>query len=332
MSNAEAAGPRNVVVLGFDGNTALDLAAAADSFSVANYLSAMRPYRVITASIDGRDFRSEGGFHVLPECAIGDIKVIDTLIIPGGAGLRVPEVADPIVTWIKTNHGRIRRVASVCTGLFGLAATGLLDGRRAATHWRFVDIFKARHPEVRIDPDAIFVRDGKFYSSAGVTAGIDLALALIEEDLGAAAALAAARELVVFVKRPGGQQQFSELLRFQTASLPRLRDVGHHIQSHLDADLSVERLAVKTNLSVRHFTRLFRESMGMPPAEFVERARLDEAARRLTETAVAIDRIALSVGYRSSDAFTRAFGRRFGVAPSQYRERFSSLKGRLAER
>jgi len=214
---------RKVVVLGYEENTALDLVAAADCFNAASYLSPEQPYRIITASVDGCSFRSGMGLQVMPDCAIDEVASIDTLIIPGGAGLRAPRVADPIVSWIRQNHERIRRIASVCTGLFGLAATGLLDGRRAATHWRFADELKKLYPNVRVDPDAIFVRDGKYYSSAGVTAGIDLALALIEEDLGAATALSTARELVVFVKRPGGQQQFSELLKFQTSSIPRLR-------------------------------------------------------------------------------------------------------------
>jgi transcriptional regulator GlxA family with amidase domain len=218
--------PNIIVIIGFEGNTALDLVGAADTFNTASYLNQPRPYRVITASVDGRCFSSEGGLKTVPDCRLDEVEAIDTLIVPGGAGLREPVVAAPMVAWIKANHQRIRRIASVCTGLFGLAATGLMDGRRAATHWRFAERIAALHPAIDIDPDAIFVRDGKFITSAGVTAGIDLALALIEEDLGPAAALAVARELVVFVKRPGGQSQFSDFLRFEAASAPRLRDFG----------------------------------------------------------------------------------------------------------
>lgn len=322
--NVEAsAAQRTIAIIGFEGNTALDLIAAADTFHAANVVAGGNPYRIVTASADGSSFRSEIGLQVVPDCSLDDIGEIDTLIVPGGAGLRIPDVANPIICWISSNHQRIRRIASVCTGLFGLAATGLLAGRRAATHWRFADALKSLHPAIHVDSDAIFVRDGKFSSSAGVTAGIDLALALIEEDLGATVALAVARELVVFVKRPGGQQQFSEPLRFQTASIPRLRTVGDYVRSHLDGNLSVDRLAAQANLSVRHFSRLFRESSGVSPGKFVEQARLAEAARRLTEASVPVDGVARSVGYRSADVFARAFARRFGVNPSHYRERFS---------
>lgn len=315
---------RVIVIVGFEGTTALDLTAAAETFHTASYLLEHRPYRMVTASVDGRPFRAGGGLQVVPECALDSVDAIDTLIVPGGSGLRVPTVAGPIVDWIKRNEPRIRRVASVCTGLFGLAATGLLDGRRATTHWRFAGAVQALHPAIALDSNAIFVRDGKYYTSAGVTAGIDLALALIEEDLGAGAALAVAREMVVYVKRPGGQQQFSDLLRDQTASVPRMRELVHFVHSHLDHDLSVERLAEKAHLSARHFARLFRQSVGMAPAEYVERARLGEAMRRLAESEVAIEPLARSVGYVSADAFARAFRRCFGIPPTEYRERFSS--------
>ena len=315
---------RNIVVLGYDGNTALDLIGAADTFHTAAYLTDPCPYRIVITSIDGKSFRSHLGLQVTPDLPIGEVASIDTLILPGGSGLRDPRVGPQIAGWIRDNEPRIRRIASVCTGLFGLAATGLMNGRRAATHWRFGAQVEALHPEIALDRDAIFVRDGKFYSSAGVTAGIDLALALIEEDLGSAAALAVARELVVYVKRPGGQQQFSDQLRFQTGTVPRMRELVHFVASNLDQELSVERLAEQAHLSPRHFARLFRQALGMPPAAFVERARLGESTRRLAETAVPVETLALSVGYKSADAFSRAFRRHFGIAPSAYRERFSS--------
>jgi transcriptional regulator GlxA family with amidase domain len=319
--------PRTIVIVGYDGCTALDLTAAAETFHTAAYLRDPKPYRAITASVGGASFSTGSGLRVVSDCGVDAIEAIDTLILPGGAGLRDPKFGAPIVDWIRANEPRIRRIASVCTGLFGLAATGLLDGRRAATHWRFAAQFQALYPKIKLDADAIFVRDGKYYSSAGVTAGIDLALALIEEDLGPAAALSVAREMVVYMKRPGGQQQFSDQLRFQTSSVPRVRELVDFVHGHLDEHLGVERLAEEARLSPRHFTRLFRQSLGMPPGEFVERARLSESLTRLTESAVSIDRLAASVGYRSADAFSRAFRRQFGIAPSDYRERFSSAGG-----
>src|SRR3954469_19706052 len=227
---------RNIVVVGYDGNTALDLVAAADTFNFASHSADPRPYRILVASVDGAAFQSHLGLKVTPECGLDDIAAIDTLILPGGSGLRDPAIGGPIAKWICGNEPRIRRVASVCTGLFGLAATGLMNGRRATTHWRFAAQLKALHPQIELDSNAIFVRDGKYYTSAGVTAGIDLALALIEEDLGPTAALKVARELVVYVKRPGGQHQYSDQLRFQAASVPRMRDVAHFIETRLDHD------------------------------------------------------------------------------------------------
>jgi transcriptional regulator GlxA family with amidase domain len=314
--------PPTVAIIGYDGCTALDLTAAAETFHTAAYLNETQPYDVVTASVDGSPFRTGSGLSVTPDRSLSSLKAIDTLILPGGSSLRNPEVGQPIANWIRANEPRIRRIASVCTGLFGLAATGLLDGRRAATHWRFADQLKQLHPGIEIDADALFVRDGKFTTSAGVTAGIDLALALIEEDLGPSASLAVAREMVVYVKRPGGQQQYSAQLRFQTSSVPRIRKLVDFIEANLHRDLSIERLADEASLSPRHFSRLFRQSLGVPPGEFVEQIRLHESTRRLTETEVPIEVLTYSLGYRSGDAFSRAFRRQFGIAPSEYRERF----------
>ena len=316
---------RTIVIIGYDGCTALDLTAAAETFHTAAYLRDPQPYRAITASVGGASFSTGSGLRVHPDCGLDAIAAIDTLILPGGAGLRDPRVGAPIVDWIRTNEPRIRRIASVCTGLFGLAATGLLDGRRAATHWRFADQLQALHPKIRLDADAIFVRDGKYTSSAGVTAGIDLALALIEEDLGAAA-LAVAREMVVYMKRPGGQRQFSDQLRFQTSSVPRVRALVDFVHGHLDEDLGVERLAEEA-----HLAPAFHPPVPPIARNAAGRVRRTREAERITGSADrdrGADRPAGgSVGYRSADAFSRAFRRQFGIAPSDYRERFSSVGG-----
>jgi transcriptional regulator GlxA family with amidase domain len=211
----------------------------------------------------------------------------------------------------------------VCTGIYGLAATGLLDGRRVTTHWSASRDIATRYPQLQVDSDAIFLKDGRFYTSAGVTAGIDLALAMIEEDLGSLAALAVAREMVVFFKRPGGQHQFSELLQFQSEAGSLFADTAAWIHTNLRAELTVEALAEKACLSVRHFARAFRREFGTTPAAFVEGARLAEASRRLLSRRVNIETVARSVGYASEDVFCRAFERRFGVTPRNYRNRFS---------
>ncbi|MBD5655340.1 MAG: helix-turn-helix domain-containing protein, partial [Candidatus Eremiobacteraeota bacterium] len=202
-----------------------------------------------------------------------------------------------------------------------LAESGLIDGRRATTHWRFAADAARQRPQVNFDPDAIFIRDGPYATSAGITAGIDLALALVEEDLGPALALAVARELIVYVKRTGGQLQYSEPLRFQTRANDGFAELGTWLPANLDGDLTTERLAERVGLSERHFRRRFQDAFGASPAQYVERLRLDEGRRRL-ETRSTVESIARAVGYESADAFRRSFERLFGIGPTLYRARF----------
>ena len=210
----------------------------------------------------------------------------------------------------------------MCTGIYALAPTGLLDGRRVTTHWKFAAQLAGRFPALKMDADALYIRDGKFYTSAGVTAGIDLSLALIEEDFGPRVALAVARELVVYMKRPGGQEQFSEPLKFQVASTSRFADLAAWMLGHLAQDLSVDAMAERTNLCPRQFSRRFRLEFKSSPAAFVQRLRLDEARKRLSAPGCSVERVADSVGFHDPDSFRRAFLQRFGVAPSHYRGRF----------
>ena len=213
----------------------------------------------------------------------------------------------------------------MCTGIYGLASAGLLSGRRVTTHWRWAHDVARRFPDVQVNDNAIFLKDGSFYTSAGATAGIDLSLSLIEEDYGPRVAMAVARELVVYLKRSGGQEQYSEPLQFQTQSVSRLSDLATWIISHLSEDLSVEVLATKACLCPRHFSRRFKTEFGHTPADFVERLRLDEARRRLSNGDNSIENVGLSVGFKSADAFRRAFERRLGVNPADYRRRFTAV-------
>jgi transcriptional regulator GlxA family with amidase domain len=219
---------------------------------------------------------------------------------------------------------RARRIVSVCTGAFVLAELGLLDGRRATTHWDSCARLAERYPAVRVESEPIFVRDGHVYTSAGVTAGIDLALALIEEDLGREAALAIARGLVLFLRRPGNQAQFSAQLAHQAADREPLREVQRFIAEHPGRDLSAEALAQRASMSVRHFARCFRAQVGMTPARYVEQARLEAARRRLIESSDGVERVAADCGFGSSESLRRAFVRRLAVTPSDYRTRFRS--------
>lgn len=328
---------RRIGILGFDRLQALDLTGPADVFR-SDALAAPEfseggtaPYEVVVIGLDGRRFVTSSGLRITAQLTIPTRTELDTLIIPGGAGLREPGMADRAARWIESRAPDIRRIASVCTGIYALAPTGLLDGREVTTHWAFAADVQRRFPKLRVDPDAIFRKDGRFYTSAGITAGIDLALALLEEDLGSEASLAVAREMVVYLKRAGGQNQFSEPLRFQLESNDRFADLAAWIPTHLRTDLSVEALARRACLSVRQFSRAFKERFGVSPATFVEQARLNEACRRLSARRTNIETVARSVGYTSDDAFRRAFERRFGVSPKQYRSRFSVSSTLFAE-
>ncbi|HVT38708.1 MAG TPA: helix-turn-helix domain-containing protein [Gemmatimonadaceae bacterium] len=331
--------PLRIGFLGFDGIQALDLVGPADAFTSDAFLAAepgtgngapQRPYEIVIIGLHGRRFTAESGLEMRADVVVPAAVRLDTLIIPGGRGLRRPGIAERAAEWIGARAPHIRRIASVCTGIYGLAPTGLLDGRRVTTHWAATQDVERRFPKLRMDSNALFVRDGKYSTAAGITAGIDLALALIEEDCGSPLALAVAREMVVFFKRPGGQAQFSEPLQFQLASTDRFAELQAWLPAHLRADLSVEALAARTFLSPRQFARTFKREYRTTPATFVEAMRLGEACRRLSSRGVSVGSVARSVGYASEDAFRRAFERRFGVTPSSYRSRFGHKKARAS--
>ncbi|HWX42927.1 MAG TPA: helix-turn-helix domain-containing protein [Blastocatellia bacterium] len=318
---------KRIGLLGFDGVMALDLVGPVDAFTSAEIEEPngqpSRCYEVVIIGFSDKFFVSESGVVFKPHKTMSNAPALDTLILPGGKGLRVPETQARVAEWIKNRINRIRRVATVCTGAYGLAATGLLDGRCVTTHWRYALDLARRFPKLKVNPNALYLKDGKFYTGAGITAGIDLSLALIEEDFGPRVALAVARELVVYLKRPGGQEQFSEPLRFQVRSSDRFAELAAWIQGHLQQDLSAETLANRACLSPRHFSRRFKDAFGSPPAAFVEGLRLSEARERLTLPDQTIESVADSVGFKSADAFRRAFERRFGIAPSNYRKNFA---------
>jgi transcriptional regulator GlxA family with amidase domain len=247
---------------------------------------------------------------------------IDTLLVAGGRGVEAALRERALLSAIARLAPRARRLASVCTGTFLLAEAGLLDGRRVTTHWDACRDLARRYPALRVDPDPIFVRDGRVATSAGVTAGMDLALALVEEDWGRETALAVARRLVLFLKRPGGQSQFSAQLAAQGAERDALRDVQEFAVGNPDADLSVAALARRAAMSPRHFARVFAREVGTTPARFVERVRVEAARRRLEESAAGVEVIAESCGFGSAETMRRAFLRGLQVSPADYRSRF----------
>jgi transcriptional regulator GlxA family with amidase domain len=252
---------------------------------------------------------------------------IDTVVVAGGEGT-VDAVGDrALLDWLRAVAPHCRRVTSVCSGAFVLAAAGLLDGRRATTHWSECDTLAALFPRVTVEPDPIFVRDGGVLTSAGVTAGMDLALAMVEEDLGRDLALAVSRWLVMFVQRPGGQSQFSAQLAAQLAERHPLRELQAWIAEHPAADLTVGALAERVAMSPRHFARVFRDEVGVPPARYVERQRVEVARRLLETTDHAVERIAGECGFGTVETLQRAFRRHVATTPSDYRRLFTRNSG-----
>ncbi|MFJ7277419.1 GlxA family transcriptional regulator [Kitasatospora sp. NPDC098663] len=312
---------RSVVVVLYEGVQSLDVAGPVEVFTGAG-AAAGQPgaYRVTTASPGGGPVRSHSGLRLLPDADLAEVGPVHTLLVPGGLGSGLPDGA--LVARIRELADRAERVVSVCTGAFLLAEAGLLAGRRATTHWAYCEELARRFPDVEVDPDPIHVRDGNVATSAGVTAGIDLALALVEEDLGRDAALLIARHLVVFLRRPGNQAQFSTQLAAQVAVRQPLREVQRWIAEHPEADLSVEALARRSALSPRHFARAFATEVGVTPGRYVDGVRLEAARRLLEDTADGIEEIARSCGYGTPEAMRRAFVRSLAASPAEYRRRF----------
>ncbi|MFJ2189647.1 GlxA family transcriptional regulator [Kitasatospora sp. NPDC087861] len=312
---------RSVVVVLYEGVQSLDVTGPLEVFAGAG-TAAGRPgaYRVTTASPGGGPVRSHSGLRLAPDTDLAEVGPVHTLLVPGGEGTRAPDRA--LVARIRELADRADRVVSVCTGAFLLAEAGLLAGRRATTHWAYCDALARRFPDVEVDPDPIHVRDGHLATSAGVTAGIDLALALVEEDLGRDAALLIARHLVVFLRRPGNQAQFSTQLAAQVAARQPLREVQQWIAEHPEADLSVEALAHRSALSPRHFARAFTAEVGVTPGRYVDGVRLEAARRRLEDSDDGIEEVARACGYGTPEAMRRAFVRALAAPPAEYRRRF----------
>jgi transcriptional regulator GlxA family with amidase domain len=319
---------RLIGVVGYPDVVALDMVGAFDAFAIAaDTIGGSTPaYRCVLLSPSAEPFAAASGLRFTPDFSLACAPAsIDTVIVAGGGGIRKPSTCAPIAAWLTRRAPRLRRIASVCIGIYGVAPTGLLDGRRVATHWRFAMDVAQRFPALMVDSEAIYVEDGPFWTSAGITAGIDLALALIEADHGSEVALQVAREMVVYLKRDGGQTQFSAPLRFQVAARDQLGDVVAWMAAHLQDHVTVESLAERTGGSPRNLTRRFVNSFGLPPGRVIEILRLDEARRRLLTTRGSIKGVATSVGFHSADVFRRAFERRFRISPRDYRNRFLTV-------
>ena len=317
-----------MVIVAFDGLQPLDAVGPHEVFAgaggAAASLGRTGGYRVTLASAAGAPVRAESGLELGTRPLPGPAERIDTLVLAGGNGADAAAGDEFLVSWIRHAAPRCRRVATVCSGAFLGAAAGLLDGRRVTTHWARADQLRAAYPTLTVDPDPIYTRDGKYWSSAGVTAGIDLSLALVQEDLGVDVAQTVARWLVMFLHRPGGQTQFASPVWVPRAERSTIRAVQTVVEAAPGGDHRLPALAAAAAMSVRHFTRVFTAEVGETPSRYVERTRLEAARRELGETADTLDVVAMRCGFGSAETLRRVFRRRLGVSPDAYRRRFAA--------
>ncbi|MCP3441701.1 GlxA family transcriptional regulator [Bradyrhizobium sp. CCGUVB14] len=326
-SRATRNSARVIEVLAYPSVQLLDVTGPLQVFATANEqiveAGGTSPY-VLRVVAKGRAcVTASSGLEIATELLPRAGSGLDTLLVAGGPGVDAAASDPVLLDWLRQRVKKARRVASVCTGAFLLGASGALDGRRAVTHWSYCAELARRFPAVRVEPDPIFVRDGAIWTSAGVTAGIDLALALVEEDLGRATALAVARYLVVFLKRPGGQAQFSEALSLQSAE-DEFGALHRWISTHLAGDLSLSRLAREAGMSERSFSRHYARATGLTPLRAIERLRVEAARRMLSETRLPVKRISQRCGFGSEETMRRSFLRVLATAPQDYRRRFGS--------
>jgi transcriptional regulator GlxA family with amidase domain len=315
----EQAEPRLVVMLVYPGVMAMDVFGPLEAFASANIIAGRPLYRLAIAGKTTAPVETSLGLPIVPSVAIDDIEgPIDTLLVSGGFGQSQASCDERLLAWLKEGRVRARRCGSICTGAFVLAAAGLLDGRRATTHWAMADELSRRYPQVAVDVDRIFVRDGDVWTSAGISAGIDLSLAMIAEDYGDEIAQQTARQLVLYHRRSGGQSQFSSLLELKAPN-GRFGPLLAWAREHLDAPLTVEDLAEQAGMSSRHFTRAFMAETGTTPSKAVERLRIEVARQRVQSSSEAIERVAETTGFRDPERMRRAFIRAFGQPPQSLR-------------
>ena len=321
--------PRRIVLLVYEDMNLLDLAGPLQAFATANRISERSGggvlYETFVASVNGGQVMTSAGLPVASQAlsTLADLP-IDTLITAGGCKGETFTVCPALAAWIVDRAPFARRVCSVCTGAFLLAAAGQLSGRRVATHWAWVERLRRLYPDMLVDADALFINDGPVWTSAGVTAGIDMTLALIEEDAGHRIAIDTARQLVMFIKREGGQSQFSAPLAAQSGDDGTFAGLHAWIAAHLDDDLRVTRLAQQAGMSLRTFVRTYTATVGRTPAKTVEAIRMEATCRALESTALPLKTIAAHVGYAEEQSLRRVFFRHFGIGPLSYRERFTA--------
>jgi transcriptional regulator GlxA family with amidase domain len=340
MNQSPSRIPRRIVFIAAPGTEILDLVGPLQVFARASEIfvrqnpGAFPIYSVeVVTTFPHRSLVANCGLRITAHKTFRELRGnIDTLLVAGGSAIENDEVNIQVIRWLKTIAGRIRRIGSVCTGAMLLARAGLLDGRRATTHWNWCEVLIRRAPRTHVDPDPIFVRDKNVYTSAGVTTGMDLALALVEEDCGSRLALQVARNLVLYLRRPGGQSQFSAALSLQLSDRRPLRELESWVLDNLNKPLTVPLLAQRVAMSPRNFARLFTKEMKTTPAKFVERLRVETARRRLEESPNSMESIASECGFGNVNSMRSVFQRALKIAPGQYRRHFRHVKHRTNTR
>jgi transcriptional regulator GlxA family with amidase domain len=319
-----------VVMVGFDDAQILDITGPLEVFSRAarwlrdTAVTADLPYAVELVGKQAGPLRCSSGIELLAQRGYADVDDADTVLVAGGIGYVKAMQDAALIEWLRAQAARKKRIASVCTGAFLLAAAGLLANRSATTHWAYCEKLRAVDPRIDVNPDAIFVSDGSITTSGGVTAGMDMSLALVESDWGQPVALAVAQELVMYLKRPGGQSQFSRHLAAQRSENERMSELQVWILENPDADMSIEALAQRMSMSTRNFTRRFTQELGTTPSRYVLESRVEAARRRLEQSALPIEKIAQRCGFGNAEALRRAFIKVLSVSPGDYRARFQA--------
>jgi transcriptional regulator GlxA family with amidase domain len=316
---------KNIVVLAFDGAQALDIAGPMEVFSGGNHFATKPAYRIECLGLGITPTRMSNGLRLALRHYSAWRGKIDTIIVPGASEQALDSLRSntKFIHWLSAQLPKARRIVSVCTGAFVLAELGFLEGRKVSTHWAACERLQQFAPNTKVDADAIFTKDGNLYTSAGVTTGIDLALSLVEEDLGKEVSLNIARNLVLYLRRPGGQSQFSVPLELQSSRETRIEKVIDYIRNNPQANLTLDALADRFSMSSRHLSRLFNSQAGLSPAKYVSSARLNVVKTYLETTEIDLKHIAAKCGYASQSTMAKIFKQRFGVAPSTYRARFN---------
>jgi len=314
---------KTIALLALPGVQLLDVSGPLDVFAQANVEAGRDAYALRIVACETGPIQSSSGARLLPDLVAGDtVHRFDTFLVAGAPHAARLALSAPVLRWLRASSAKARRYGSVCTGAFALAAAGLLDGRRVTTHWAAVETLTADYPEITVEPDALYVRDGKLRTAAGVTAGMDLALALVEEDLGRDIAMRVAAQLVMFFKRPGGQLQFSRNGDARPAGRSALQEVQRWVAANPALPLTVDDLAAHAGLSPRHFARLFHAEVGVTPAAWVEVTRVSAARTLLEAGADAPKQVAAKCGFANADTLRRAFAKHVGVTPAEYRKRY----------